>query len=174
MAPTVPGTPPDRRKPWGLYAGIAGVVTAVLIVGGIFAKSALTSAKDQPRDVPTVTKDPQTPTGQTAAPGFLPSATAQKTMHTVVVALDPSDAKVERDGSEGVLQNPVVLQLGDGETATLKISRVGYAPQTVTVDAREPSRLVKLVPAPTAKSSATTKPTSTKGGSGEFVDLWKK
>ena len=169
MPPAVPGTPPERRKPWGLYAGIAGVVTAIVIVGAVFAKSGATSAKDTP-----VTKDPGTPTTSAVVSAPPPPSTpAAKVTKPVAVAVDPSDAKVERDGVE--LKNPVVLQLADGETATLKITRAGYVAQTLSVDATEPSRLVKLAVVAAAKPSATTKPTTTKqGGSGEFVDLWKK
>jgi serine/threonine-protein kinase len=169
MPPSVPGTPPRRRQPWPLYAGVAGVGAAVLIVGVILVGSALTKADGGPKPIvsneaPVHTTPVQTATTTTRME--LPP-----TLHPVAVATDPSDAKVLRDGNE--LKPPVLLELKDGETATLTISRPGWVTQTVTVDSTESSKLVKLVAAAGPRPTATTKPTGG-GGGGEFGDPWKK
>ena len=166
MPPSVPGTPRMRRKPWPLYAGIAGVGAAVLLVGVILIGSALTKADNGPK--PGVGKEPSVQTAPVQTPATsAPRMDLPPTLHPVMVVTDPSDAKVLRDGNE--LKPPVLLQLKDGETATLTISRPGWIPQTVTVDSTESSKLIKLVAA--AGPRPTTKPT---GGGGEFGDPWKK
>jgi len=167
MPPPVPGTPSRRggRTKWPLIAGLAGVVTAIAIVVVILARSSTTNAdapKGSATHEPTAT---QAASNTAPAPTVVPSATNAPNTQAVAVAVDPSDAKVTRDGRE--LSNPVVLHLSEEETATLNVSRPGYTPQTVTVSAKQDSWRVKLavVGGGGAKppTTATTKPT---GGGG--------
>jgi serine/threonine-protein kinase len=170
MPPALPATPPSRRRPWPVYAGVAGVLAAIVIVVAIFAKSSSTNAdnKEPVRPAATSTAPAQAATA-TQAP---PAPSALRIRHPVAVAVEPSDARVTKGDEE--LKNPVVLQLEDGESVSLTIARAGYVSQTITVDASERSRLVKLVPAPT-KPTPATKPTTTRPSGGEeFRDLWKK
>jgi serine/threonine-protein kinase len=177
MPPSVPGTPNERRKPWPLYAGIAGVAVVVLIATAVLISGATTKADTGPK--PVATKEPpvqsaptQTPTPATVSQGTgVTKMDLPATLHPVAVAVDPADAKITRDGTE--LKPPVLLELKDGETASLAVSRAGFVAQTVTIDSSESSKLIKLVPAAGPKPTNTTKPTGG-GGGGEFGDPWKK
>jgi serine/threonine-protein kinase len=170
MAPPVHGRPPEPRPRWGLVAGIAGVVAAVGIVAIIFAVSRGSSAD--------VAKDPRGGGSPSAAPTTPTAAPPKK---AVAVAIDPIDAKVTRGGV--ALTNPVLLELAGDEKAELVVAREGFVTQTLTIDASEPSRAVKLTPVAAPKPSTTaakpkptgaptTKPTTRAGG--DFVDPWKR
>ena len=174
MPPPVPATPSPRgRTKWPLIAGLAGVVTAVAIVVVILAKSATTNA-DGPK--PSATLEPtatQAVSATATAKTADPAATNAPSTTAVAVAVDPSDAKVTRDGRE--LPNPVVLHLSEEETATLNVSRAGYAPQTVTVSAKQDSWRVKLaVVGVKPPTTATTKPTGGGMGGPNLADPFAK
>ena len=100
MPAPMPATPPRKSAKWPLYAGIAGVVTAIAIVVGIFAKSSNSSAdiKSDPATV-TTTTTATAPTSVNVVPAVA--------THSVVVALDPSDAKATINGQDQ--KNPVVV-----------------------------------------------------------------
>ncbi len=153
MPPPVPATPSGgQRSRLPLVAGIAGVVTAVGIVVAILAKSSMTSAQPDAQPSTTVT---QATTVTAPATGTGTTTTAAAVKVPVAVAIEPGDAKVTRDGVE--LANPVVLQLADGETVELIVSRPGYKTTTVSASTKEPSMRVKLVP------EAGTKPIANNG-----------
>ena len=178
MPAPMPATPPRKSAKWPLYAGIAGVVTAIAIVVGIFAKSSNSSAdiKSDPATVATTT----TATAPTSV-NVVPAVAT----HSVVVALDPSDAKATINGQDQ--KNPVVVSLKDGESATLIVSKAGFVAQTLTVNATDASRVLKLAPVavvPTGngrpsggtKPSGGTRPNGTgtpSGGMGNDSDPWK-
>jgi serine/threonine-protein kinase len=169
MAPPVHGRPPRARPRWGLVAGIAGVAGAMGLVAVIFAVSRGSRADVTPPAAP-----PSVPSATTAPPTTTPPA-----KKVVAVAVEPIDAKVTRGGIE--LTNPVVLELGPEEKVEIVVARAGFVSQTLTIDASEATRAVKLYPiAPRPVASAKPKPTSspatvptTKAG-GDFVDPWKR
>ena len=174
MGATVPGRPPrGTAKRWPLYAGVAGVLTAVGIVVAIFAKSASSNADATVK--PDTTQSVAPPT--TIIPPAATSAPAAPEMHAVAVALDPSDAKAMLDGKEQ--HNPVVLSLKTGDSAQLVVSKPGYVPQTVTINSTDTSRVIKLVPQFSGgggqKPGGTTKPAGSTQKPGGFAvdDPWK-
>ena len=72
-------------------------------------------------------------------------------MKQVLVAVEPNDAKVARDGLD-LGGAPIALALKPGETATLMVTRAGYRPQTVVLDGSVPKLVVRLAyEAPAAK-----------------------
>jgi hypothetical protein len=167
------------RSKWPVYAGIAGVLTAVGIVGGIFAFGSDSKAK--PEGATTATAAP-TETPKPSAEATQPAAPAKK---QVVLAIEPIDAEVFA-GSEKLGQSPVVLELGEGEKKTVEIKRDGFKPKTLTVDTSEPKLSVKLARIPGAryvppiKKPDTPKPAGGKTGGGKtgggdpaIVDPWK-
>ena len=175
MPAPLPASPPRRAAGWPLYAGIAGVVTAVGLVVAIFAKSSSSNAEVKPEPAASASSP------AVVAPTAAVSAAPAVATHAIAVAFDPSDAKGVIDGTEQ--KNPVVVSLKDGETAQLVVSKPGYTPQTVTVAATDAPRVIKLAPlaavAPTgnggAKPGGTGKPGGkpNNGGMGNDSDPWK-
>src|SRR5450432_330494 len=144
MPEPMPATPSEhpgaRRSKWPVYAGIAGVLAAIAIVGGIFAKSQQSSA----------TPTPVEPSVSVAAPAPGPVAIASK---EVAIAVEPSDAHVFRDGTD-LGPSPVMVAVEDGKTVDLEIDRDGYKPQKLTLDGAKTREVVKLVKAPHAAGAA--------------------
>ncbi len=164
MPALVPGTPPQGRTRWGVYAGVAGIATAVGLVLLIFAKSATTHANVPTEIVRSVDAVPST-------------STSTPTWTQVLVSVEPMDAKVTRDGLDlGAL--PIAIRLKQGETATLAIARAGYKPQTITLDGSDPRVAVKMdhAGAGKGKGPASVKPatTSTPSGIADFQDPFLK
>ncbi|MEO6599438.1 MAG: serine/threonine-protein kinase [Polyangiaceae bacterium] len=188
MPAPVPATPSQEPgaggNRWPLYGGIAGVLAAIAIVVGIFAKSQSSAAV-------------QTPAEAAAAPTVAPAAavtatataTAAPTGKQVMLAAEPIDAHVFRDG-EDLGQSPVMLIVADGRPQALEIRRDGYKPEKLTIDGSNPREIVKLekvlragaVYRPPAKRAeppakraeppaAAKKPKSAIGGS-EIVNPW--
>src|SRR5437868_6816238 len=54
MPAPLPATPAARRKRWGIYAGLAGIATAMAIVVFILARSSTTTAHQAPIATPVV------------------------------------------------------------------------------------------------------------------------
>lgn len=163
------------RSKWPLYAGIAGVLTAVGVVGAIFALGTDSTAKPEP----TASVAPPPPKPE---PTPEPPKPAKK---QVVLAIEPIDAQVFA-GSESLGQSPVVIELGEGEKKEVEIKRDGFRPRSLTVDTSEAKLSVKLVRipgvryVPPVKKPEEKKPAGTKTGGGKtgggdpaIVDPWK-
>jgi serine/threonine-protein kinase len=177
--PAMPVGVPRAKSNLPLYAGIAGVATAIGIVIAIFAKSASSPAAPEPGSsvtAPTATEAPVvTPTSETPA---------AKTVQ-VVLAVAPLDAHVF-DGKEDLGTSPVLLDLAPDAKKTLEIRREGYKSKTVEVDATQAKRTIKLDELPRAGRPAAGRPsrppTTTQDkpkpkpkpgmGGGEIVNPW--
>ncbi|HET7540752.1 MAG TPA: serine/threonine-protein kinase [Polyangiaceae bacterium] len=182
--PAMPSRAPRVRSRWPLYAGVAGVLAAIGIVVGIFAKSQSSAAL----------QTPPTALAAEAAPGkSLDSSTALASSATtsapaqsskqVLLAAVPIDAHVFRD-AEDLGQSPVLVALEEGRSVELEIRREGYKTGKITLDGSKTREVVKLDkltragaglhPATAKKpesSASTKKPKSSIGGS-EIVNPW--
>jgi tRNA A-37 threonylcarbamoyl transferase component Bud32 len=157
MPAPVPASPAVPNTRWPLYAVIGAVATLLGIVAlVVVAKSGSSTAHPLPAgsvvpppvtaaatSIPTV---PPTVT-QTGAPSAAPAPT-----HEVIVAVVPMDATVTRDGQD-LGAPPVLLHLGDGEAASLVVTRSGYKAKTVSVDPAKPRLTVKLDREPGSRPS---------------------
>lgn len=186
MPAPMPATPSQRpgapKSRWPLYAGLAGVAAAIAIVVGIFANSHSSSATPS-ATAPVATAEPVVapkPT-EVAAPTPPPSAAVEAKQ--VVLATEPIDAHIFRDGSD-LGQSPVAINVESGKTVELEIQRDGYKPDKITLDGSKTREVVKLdkiprgavaprpAPAkPTAAKPAAGKPKQSIGGS-EIVNPW--
>jgi len=186
MPQPVPATPSRpsaaRRGRWPLYAGVAGVLAAVGIVVGIFAKSQSSAALQSPQTTLTAEGTP----GKAADPNapVVPAVTRPAvTSKQVLLAAVPIDAHVFRN-AEDLGQSPVMVAVEEGHPVELEIRRDGYKTDKITLDGRTTRQVVKLdklartgvVYRPTASkklepSAPTKKPKSAIGGS-EIVNPW--
>jgi len=191
MPEPMPATPSEHpgahRSKWPVYAGIAGVLAAIAIVAGIFAKSQQSSATPTQPVVAGEVASPKPipPAVGVAAPAPAPAPVAIASKE-VAIAVEPIDAHVFRDGTD-LGPSPVMVAVETGKTVDLEIERDGYKPQKLTLDGAKTREVVKLVkaphaagaavyrPAPAKKpdspSSAQKKPKSGIGGS-EIVNPW--
>jgi eukaryotic-like serine/threonine-protein kinase len=168
MPAPVPASPALPKTRWPLYAVIGAVGTLVGIIAIVLiAKSGSSTAHPLPPGnvvPPPVTAAAAIPTATATATQTataLPSAAPAPT-HEVVVAVVPIDATVTRDGQD-LGAPPVLLHLGDGETASLVITRKGYKTKTVPVDPAKPKLTVKLdreFGAPVSGGAAPSRPQS--------------
>jgi len=188
MPAPVPATPSERAgsggSRWPVYAGVAGVLAAVAIVVGIFAKSHTSSALQSPPPVaaePAIAK----PTEPAAVPAATAPPVAAPAAKQVMLAAEPIDAHVFRDG-EDLGQSPVMVSVEEGKSVSLEIRRDGFKPEKVTLDGSHPREIIKLEKIaraaggayrpPAAKKSepsgsAPKKPKAAIGGS-EIVNPW--
>ncbi|HEY5377597.1 MAG TPA: serine/threonine protein kinase, partial [Polyangiaceae bacterium] len=155
MPEPMPASPSEhpgaRGSKWPVYAGIAGVLAAIAIVVGIFAKSQQSSATPTPPVVAEVAAPkPLEPAVSVAAPAPAPVAIASK---EVAIAVEPIDAHVFRDGTD-LGPSPVMVAVETGKTVDLEIDRDGYKPQKITLDGAKTREVVKLVKAPHAAGAA--------------------
>ncbi|MBX3130373.1 MAG: serine/threonine protein kinase [Polyangiaceae bacterium] len=134
MPAPVPASPLELggvRSKWPLLAGVAGVLTAMLIVILIFAagseSTASSGAQEASASPPPSAELPPPPPGK----------------KQVVLAVEPIDAKVFR-GDEDLGSVPVVLELGPGETASIRIEREGYTTQSLDIDDTQGRRSIRL------------------------------
>jgi len=193
MPQPVPATPSlsarARRSRWPVYAGIAGVLAAIAIVVGIFAKSQSSAALQTPaaelaaENAQAKASDPRA-AGLPASPtSAVPAATSKQ----VLLAAVPIDAHVFRD-TEDLGQSPVMVNVEDGHSVELEIRREGYKSDKVTLDGSKTREVVTLdkvtragaayraVPATPKRAEASLpqkRPKSTIGG-GEIQDPWAK
>ena len=177
MPEPVPATPAGARKNrWPLFAGLAGVAAAVGLVVAIFAKSAYSPASPahKPGIAPVATAEP-----------VVTAAEPEVSLKQVVIATEPLDAEVVRDG-KSLGTSPVLLDLAEGQRVELEVRRAGYVSQKIHVDPSEPRKTIRLqsihkapqpvvrrAPAgrPAPKQSPQAKPKQAIGG-GEIVNPW--
>jgi eukaryotic-like serine/threonine-protein kinase len=163
-----------RRRPWGIYAGAAGILVAVCLVlavliqgsrstaavqtaGSAAASSAnvLASANDRgPLDAPVLR--PEAP--ETDAAG-------------VLFAADPLDAHVFRHGKD-LGATPLTIDVPKGEIVSVDVRHAGYKTQTVLLDGSERRMTIRLAPAgaPAAPGKPRTKKAWDKNS--EIVNPW--
>ncbi|HYQ03140.1 MAG TPA: serine/threonine-protein kinase [Polyangiaceae bacterium] len=194
MPQPVPATPSlhprARRSRWPVYAGVAGVLAAIGIVVGIFAKSGSSAALQTSQTSLTAENTANKAIDPSAAALAAPAAPAAPAVASkqVLLAAVPIDAHVFRD-AEDLGQSPVMVTVDDGHTVDLEIRREGYATSKVTLDGSKTREVVKLdkaiaragaavyhpPPQPVAKkadaSPPVRKPKSSIGGS-EIVNPW--
>jgi len=189
MPQPVPATPsqppPSRGSRWPLYAGVAGVLAAIGIVVGIFAKSQSSSAVQTPDARPEVVA-PASKTGDSNATNIAAAAVAAvptASSKQVLLAAEPIDAHVFR-AEQDLGQSPVMVPVDAGQSVELEIRRDGYKTEKVTLDGsstREVVKLGKLARAagpirpmpgkPIQAGTPAKKPKSAIGGS-EIVNPW--
>jgi serine/threonine-protein kinase len=136
------------RSRWPLFAGIAGVMTAVGIVVAIFATGTKSGAAPV-APLETVAG----PAVSTAAPPPPPVVKKQ-----IVLAIEPIDAHVFA-GTEDLGVSPVVVELSPGEKKEVEIKRDGFKPKTLVVDTSEAKQSIKLEKLPGARAVPTVKKT---------------
>ena len=185
--PATPSLPPHaQRSRWPLYAGVAGVLAAIGIVVGIFAKSQSSAALQAAQNIATAEGaasrgvEPNAAAARASAP-LTPAVTSKQ----VLLAAVPIDAHVFRN-SEDLGQSPVMVAVEDGHSVELEIRRDGYKTDKVTLDGSKTREIVKLdklsragsaYRPPTAASkkvdlgAPAKKPKSAIGGS-EIVNPW--
>jgi len=175
MPVPVPATPASmlRRKPWPLYAGIAGVLAAVSIVIVIFAVGSSSTASTPAPSVSAPATVASAPV--TSAPIVVSSAVLPAAKETLVVA-DPIKADVSVDG-KSFGPSPVNVSIPAGKTVSVTISLKGYEDETLTLDGADVRLEVKLKP----KASAVRPPVGARPpvsgggkttGGGEIVNPW--
>ncbi|MEO7033045.1 MAG: protein kinase [Polyangiaceae bacterium] len=151
MPQPMPSSPSSRRGPrggrWPVYAGIAGVLAAVAIVIGIFAKSQASSATQ------TITRAPAPTEVVPAGPAVNVAPVAAPASKQVVLAAEPSDAHVF-NGATDLGQSPVAISVEAGKTIALEIRRDGYKPEDITLDGTKLREVVKLGKIPHAGGAA--------------------
>ncbi|HKO52565.1 MAG TPA: serine/threonine-protein kinase [Polyangiaceae bacterium] len=183
--PAMPSQPPGtHRSRWPLYAGVAGVLAAIGIVVGIFAKSHSSEALQTPEGTLTAENnakpvDPNAAVIPAVARPTAPAAAGKQ----VLLAAVPIDAHVFRN-SEDLGQSPVMVAVEEGQSVELEIRRDGYKTDKITLDGSSTREIVKLDkltrasagyrPSTTKKAEAgapAKKPRSAIGGS-EIVNPW--
>jgi eukaryotic-like serine/threonine-protein kinase len=161
MPEVVPATPAGLpRKRWPLYAVIAAVASAALIV---LAAVVMNAGKGVAR--PAV--DPQPPVSAPVVASIpAPPVSAAPATKVTVLTADPAGATITRDGKD--VGSPAVLELADGEKATLTVQKDGYKPETVTLAPGDKLTVtLKPVPSKNAGSRSTggaVQPPKTGGG----------
>jgi len=170
MPAPVPGTPAktSSKGPALVILGVSAtalvalaVVVAVKVGGrpahalssstpGVAASTtASPPAAAAPAPVPSPAPSPAETAASTAAPApgsaasTAPAPGAAAAAHEVLVSVFPADAEIKRDGAD-LGKQPVALHLGEGESATLSITRKGYKPKTVTIDGSEAKIAISL------------------------------
>ncbi|MEZ4220269.1 MAG: serine/threonine-protein kinase [Polyangiaceae bacterium] len=143
MPAPVPAAPLSggfQRSRFPLYAGIAGVVTAIGIVVAIFALSGKSTA-NPPASAEPVAKTTAPTAQETKQPP--PAATPSSRKAQVVIAVEPMDAKILQ-GEEDMGASPLLLQVPEGESIKLTFERDGFKSEQLEVDGSQPKRIVKL------------------------------
>jgi serine/threonine-protein kinase len=149
MPAPIPATPRDgarSRMPLfaviGVVASLALVALVVLLTSGnrktngTIASASAAIASDNASAAPPSSATP-------AATSSSTSDTAQAKL--VLIGTDPTDARITRDGVD-LGSPPVALQVPDGKTISITVTRLGFVSQTFSIDSSSPKQLVKLVP----------------------------
>jgi eukaryotic-like serine/threonine-protein kinase len=178
MPEPVPASPRGRREKsrWPLVAGLSGIVAAVAIVGGIFAKSSQSGA--QPSAA--LTARPEPVKAASASAPVLPAAPPTK---QVALAVVPPEAHVF-DGDEDLGTSPVLLTVAEGRALKLTARLEGYKDLEFVIDGSSGREIAKLERLPAKVGHARPQPKKpaepTKAeprknlGGGEIVDPWRK
>jgi serine/threonine-protein kinase len=170
MPELVPATPAGLpRKRWPLYAVIGAVASAALIV---LAAVVMNARKGAAR--PSVDPGPVASAQVTASvpppPASSPVAPATK---VTVLTADPAGATITRDGKD--IGSPAVLELADGDSATLTVQKDGYKPETVTLAAGDRRTVtLKSLPKPGGagnKGAGPAQPAKPAGGGAPLDDV---
>jgi serine/threonine-protein kinase len=183
MPAPVPATPAGHsaRKPWGVYAGVAGVTAAVMIVVGIFAKSSSSTAESALKVALAPTAVVESP--KPAEPPAAPAAPPVEVKH-VLFASEPLDSHVFQNGQD-LGAPPLSVEVPSGQKVVVEVRREGFKSQTLTLDGNQPKMKVKLDKLPAASRPAPPRrpventprpanPASTGIGGGEIVNPWAK
>jgi len=151
-----------RRSRWPLYAGVAGVLAAIGIVVGIFAKSQSSAALQTPQATLTAeaTPKPVDPNAVIIPAVARPAAPAVASKQVLLVAV-PIDAHVFRS-TEDLGQSPVMVAVEEGQSIELEIRRDGYKTDKITLDGSKTREVVKLDKL--ARAGAAYRPTPSKKG----------
>ncbi len=151
MPAPVPATPERGRSRWPLYAGLAGVGAAVLLVVAVFALSSpIVAAPTPPVDPPTEFAPPPTPPPAPAPDPVSPvldrSGPAEANPpHTVgvVVLVKPEDARIF-SGDDDLGTNLALIPVQEGRPLVVEIRRAGYEPKTEVLDGTRTTVSVRL------------------------------
>jgi hypothetical protein len=183
MPAPVPATPLAGPRPrWGVYAGITSVVACVSVA--LFAMlrpspshatspASIEAPGTSPSSAPIVADTPRASSSSAVAAGA--SAIAAPEAREVIISVEPSDAKVTRDGSDlGAL--PTSLRIAPGTSVALLVTRAGFKAQTITLDGSQPRMLVKMERVATKPAKLPSAKASQSGTSavGEFQDPFLK
>jgi serine/threonine-protein kinase len=174
MPAPVPASPLGHKPRWPLYAVIAAVGTIVGTVAVVLlahSSGGSTALATPSTTTPAAVATPA-PTQAATAPAptatLAPLPSPAPALHEVVVSVIPPDATLTRDGKD-LGSQPVVLHLGDTETASLVIKAKGFKSKTVTIDTSTPKVPITLEsqfgPPPKGGAGATG-PSKPKGGGG--------
>jgi serine/threonine-protein kinase len=175
MPAPVPASPALPKARWPLYAVIGAVATVLGVVAVVLARGGSSTANTLPTPPATTSVASVVPPVPSVAASIapLPSATAAPS-HQVLVSVVPADATITRDG-QNLGTSPVALMLGDGEIASLVLTRKGYQTKTVPVDPSQPKVTLKMDrdfgPAPVGGGGAAKKPPAGGGGGGGIDDV---
>jgi serine/threonine-protein kinase len=146
MPVPVPATPSSmlQRKPWPLYAGIAGIVASVAVVVGIFAFGSYSTASQQDpiASAPSLSAPPTAVTASSAPTAALAPVPAPR---EILVVVDPIKAEVAADGKL-LGPSPVNVSVPFGKTVKLVVTHKGFEDETVIVDGAEVRKEIKLRP----------------------------
>ena len=184
MPAPVPASPQNQRSPrkWPLIAGLAGVVAAVAIVGGLFAKSSQSRA--QPEGT-TARSESVSPAAAPPVVSATPSEVGVPSKQ-VALAVVPQDAHVFA-GDDDLGTSPVLLTVEQGKPLMLTVRMEGYKELELKIDGSQPREIVRLerLPSRTAvvarpalkKAPAEVKPEPKPKkkpgmGGGEIVNPW--
>lgn len=193
MPVPVPATPPTMlgRRPWPLYAGIAGVIAAVSIVIGIFAFGQYSTAAQQQLPSASALATP-TPVPSDTAPAVSASASAQPAVpvNQVLVVAEPIETLVFV-GDTKLGEVPQFIEVPEGQSVEVTLRADGYKDATITLDGSQKRKAVVLQPVaktgakkppvgnrppPRPPTTSTGKPPSSKPpttvGGGAIVNPW--
>jgi serine/threonine-protein kinase len=171
------GTSP--RKSRKVVAVIVGVLALVALAGAV-----LKLRGPKPGATPdTNARAEQRPVEAVAV--AQPQATPVVALRSVMIATEPLDAQIWKDG-KNLGQGPLAVEVPEGKNIELQIVREGYKNARVVLDGSEGPQSIKLEraaaairpskpkpqPAPAPKPTATKKRPSL--GGGEIIDPWSK
>ena len=171
------GTAPRRSRT--VVAVIIAVLAVVAIAGALLKLR--TPTPDATPDVNA--RAEQRPVEAVAA--VPPQATPVVALKSVMIATEPLDAQIWKDG-KSLGQGPLAVEVPEGKNIELQIIREGYKNARVVLDGSEGPQSIKLERVaspvrpgkPKPQATPLPKPTATKKrpslGGGEIIDPWSK